>query len=290
MSATRFFVMNNIWIKIFFVVFGVMSGVLGCRGQILSHPGEALDSDSIQDEFERGPYFGLYKDNYFIFGPPVGPKPTAHNTNVKFQISVSQRLTKSVLPFGSYLFLFYTQKCFWNVLENSFPMTDLNFNPGLGFTKPLFVKNRFIGKVSLIFEHESNGKAEKDSRSWNRVSLSSNILIDPTTMVYAKLWIPWVDGENNRDLLDYYGLYQVGISYMTLSKRFQTSVFVTKRRGWNLNYNTVLEFSYKLFNNENQYLFVQYYNGYGEGLLDYNKFRSQLRVGFVIKPQFFSDY
>jgi len=282
--------MNNIWIKIFFVVLGVMSGVLGCRGQILSHPGEALDSDSIQDEFERGPYFGLYKDNYFIFGPPVGPKPTAHNTNVKFQISVSQRLTKSVLPFGSYLFLFYTQKCFWNVLENSFPMTDLNFNPGLGFTKPLFVKNRFIGKVSLIFEHESNGKAEKDSRSWNRVSLSSNILIDPTTMVYAKLWIPWVDGENNRDLLDYYGLYQVGISYMTLSKRFQTSVFVTKRRGWNLNYNTVLEFSYKLFNNENQYLFVQYYNGYGEGLLDYNKFRSQLRVGFVIKPQFFSDY
>ena len=104
------------------------------------------------------------------------------------------------------------QKRFWNVLQNSFPMTDLNFNPGLGFTKPLFVKNRFIGKVSLIFEHESNGKAEKESRSWNRVSLSTNIWIDPTTMVYAKMWIPWVDGENNRDLLDYYGLYQVGIS------------------------------------------------------------------------------
>ena len=282
--------MSRILIRLFVSVSIILCGAASVRGQILSQPGGALDTDSIQNEFERGPYFGLYKDNYFIFGPPIGPKPTAHNTNVKFQISVAQRLTKSVLPFGSYLFLFYTQKCFWNVLENSFPMTDLNFNPGLGFTKPLFVKDRFIGKVSLIFEHESNGKAEKASRSWNRVSLSTNILIDPTTMVYAKMWIPWVDGENNRDLLDYYGLYQVGISYMTLSKRFQTSVFVTKRRGWNFNYNTVLEFSYKLFNNENQYLFVQYYNGYGEGLLDYNKFKSQLRVGFVIKPQFFSDY
>lgn len=284
------FSMNRILIKIFTVVFVAFIGDLSGFGQIVSPRDEVLDADSIHDEFERGPYFGLYKDNYFIFGPPIGMKPTAHNTNVKFQISVAQRLTKSVLPFGSYLFLFYTQKCFWNVLENSFPMTDLNFNPGLGFTKPLFVKKRFIGKVSLIFEHESNGKAEKDSRSWNRVSLSTNILIDPTTMVYAKMWIPWVDGENNRDLLDYYGLYQIGISYMPLSKRFQSAIFVTKRRGWNLNYNTVLEFSYKLFNNENQYLFVQYYNGYGEGLLDYNKFRSQLRVGFVIKPQFFSDY
>ena len=282
--------MNHIWIRIMAVIFIAVVGGGGVSGQIVSTPDEVLDPDSLKNESESGPYFGLYKDNYFIFGPPVGPKPTARNTNVKFQISVAQRLTKSVLPFGSYLYLFYTQKCFWNVLQNSFPMTDLNFNPGLGFTKPLFVKNRFIGKVSLIFEHESNGKAEKESRSWNRVSLSTNIWIDPTTMVYAKMWIPWVDGENNRDLLDYYGLYQVGISFRPISKRFQATVFVTKRRGWNFNYNTVLEFSYKLFNNDNQYLFAQYYNGYGEGLLDYNKYKSQLRIGFVIKPQFFSDY
>ena len=46
----------------------------------------------------------------------------------------------------------------------------------------------------------------------------------------------------------------------------------------------------RIFPNENQYFFIQYYNGYGEGLLDYNKFHSRLRVGFVIKPQNFSNY
>ena len=270
----------------------LLTVMTAAHGQIVSPTrDEVLDVDSVKRAFDDAPYFGLYKDNYFIFGPAIGMKPTKYNTNVKFQISISQRLTKRVLPFDSYLYLFYTQKCFWDVLRKSFPMTDLNFNPGIGVTKPLFVKDRFIGKVSLILEHESNGKAGDDSRSWNRVSFAGNILIDPTLMVHGKIWIPIVDGENNRDLLDYYGLYQFGINYMTPSKRFGGSIILTKRKGWNpFNYNTVIELSYKLFNNENQYLFLQYYNGYGEGLLDYKTFKSQLRVGICIKPQFFSEY
>ena len=65
---------------------------------------------------------------------------------------------------------------------------------------------------------------------------------------------------------------------------------LTKRRGWALNYNTTLEFCYRLFKRDNQYLFAQYYNGYGEGLLDYKQYHSTLRVGIVIKPNLFSDY
>lgn len=282
--------LNCRYIIVLLAVF--ISSLTQARAQIVSpERDQVLDVDSVKKAFDDAPYFGLYKDNYFIFGPAIGMKPTKYNTNVKFQISISQRLTKRTLPFGSYLYLFYTQKCFWDVLRKSFPMTDLNFNPGIGLTKPLFVKDRFIGKVSLILEHESNGKAEEDSRSWNRISFAGNILIEPTMMVHGKIWIPIVDGENNRDLLDYYGLYQFGITYMTPTKRFGGSIILTKRKGWNpFNFNTVLELSYKLFNNENQYLFMQYYNGYGEGLLDYKTFKSQLRVGICIKPQFFSEY
>ena len=52
----------------------------------------------------------------------------------------------------------------------------------------------------------------------------------------------------------------------------------------------VKELNYRVFKNENQYLFLQYYNGYGEGLLDYNEHHSALRLGIVIKPKFFSEY
>lgn len=77
---------------------------------------------------------------------------------------------------------------------------------------------------------------------------------------------------------------------MARNKRFEASLILTKRRGWNFNFNTVLELSYKIRKQDNQYLFLQYYNGYGEGLLDYKEYKSQLRVGIVIKPRFFSEY
>lgn len=258
--------------------------------QIVSVDGEKLNADSIRRDFDNRPYFGLYKDNYFIFGPAIGQRITRENTNIKFQISVAQRLTRSTLPWGTYLYLFYSQKCFWNVLENSMPMTDLNFNPGIGLTKPLFVKNRFIGKVTLLLEHESNGRDSIWSRSWNKVSLAANIMIDNNIMVHGKIWIPIIDGENNRDILNYCGIYQTGLQFTSNDRRFTGSVTLVKRKGWKPNYNTIVELGWRIFKGDNQYLFLQYYNGYGEGLLAYKEFHSQLRVGICIRPKLFSDY
>ena len=64
----------------------------------------------------------------------------------------------------------------------------------------------------------------------------------------------------------------------------------TKRAGWNFNCNVTAEFSWRIWKNANQYFFIQYYNGYGENLLDYNVYRSRLRAGIVIKPKFFSEF
>ena len=251
---------------------------------------DPVNSDSIRAALDSGPYFGLYKDNYFIFGCPVGQKVTHHNSNIKFQISIAQRLTRSTLPFGTYLFLFYTQKCFWNILEDSMPMTDLNFNPGVGLTKPLFVRNRFVGKINLIAEHESNGKDGTASRSWNRITLGGSIMIDPRITVHGKAWIPIIDGMENKDILNYCGIYQMGTSFTTLNERFGAAVTLVKRKGWKLNYNTIIELNYRIFKRDNQYLFLQYYNGYGEGLLAFKEFHSTVRIGLGIKPRLFSDY
>ena len=262
-----------------------------CHAQITNLPEQTTyNADSIRRELDNGPYFTLYKDNYFIAGTSIGTKPTNTNSDVKFQISIAQRLTKSTLPFNTYLYLFYSQKCMWNVFEESMPMRDLNFNPGIGLAKHLFVKDRYIGKVSLIVEHESNSRDGAESRSWNKISLAANILIDPNFMVHGKAWIPIVDGQNNKDILDYSGIYQMGMTLTSPNKRFGFALTLIKRRGWNLNYNSIWEVNYRLFKGENQYLFLQYYNGYGENLLDYNKFHSRLRLGIVIKPKLFSEF
>ena len=263
---------------------------LDAHGQIVASGARLFDPDSIRRDFSNQPYFGLYKDNYFIVGPPIGSRPTRSNTNVKFQISIASRITNATLPGGTYLYLFYSQKCFWNVFEESMPMTDLNFNPGIGITKPLFVKNRYIGKLSLMLEHESNGRDSIWSRSWNKISLAGNIIIDPNLMVSAKVWIPIIDGMNNKDILKFCGIFQGSIQATTDNRKFTGSVTFVKRQGWNLNYNTIVELAYRWSTRINHYFFLQYYNGYGEGLLDYKVYKSQLRIGIVIRPQLFSDF
>ena len=247
-------------------------------------------TDSLKHDLQFGPYFGLYKDNYFTVGTTPFRKPTSTNSDVKFQISLSIRLTNAVLPWNSFLFLVYTQKTFWNVFQNSMPMHDLNFNPGIGWSKPFFNKGRYAGKLTMLVEHESNGRDGLDSRSWNRVSFYGSTIIDDWLMVHAKFWIPIIDGENNRDILKYCGIYQSGVVVTTPNKKFSFGLTMVKRSGWNLNFNTILEASWKVHEKSNLNLFAQYYNGYGESLLDYNQFHSRLRVGIVFKPHFFSEF
>ena len=153
------FIMTRLRFLLAVVIACVLGSLVPARTQIIAVEDEHVNVDSLKRAFaDTHYYFGLYRDNYFIFGPPIGTKPTAANTNVKFQISIAQKLTKSTLPWGTYLYLYYTQKVFWNVLQNSMPMTDLNFNPGIGLAKPIFIKDRFIGKLNLQLEHESNGR------------------------------------------------------------------------------------------------------------------------------------
>jgi phospholipase A1 len=243
-----------------------------------------INADSVRAVVEHAPFFSLYKDNYLIGGIPVGDKMTAANSNVKFQLSIRQKLTRSKLPFDTYLYIQFTQKTIWNVLEESLPIHDMNFNPGIGFGHLIIQKNQYIGNAYLMIEHESNGKDGELSRSWNKVSFGGNMQISKTMDMQFKTWIPIIDGENNRDILRYNGLALGALNYRAPNQRFNATVVATWRSK-SFSFNTQWEVSYKVNNNENQYMFLQYYNCYGENLLDYNKYRSIVRIGFVIKPQ-----
>lgn len=225
----------------------------------------AYNADSVRAELDKMPYFTLFKDNYFIGGIPIGYKPTSTNSDVKFQLSISQRLTKSKLPFDTYLFIQYTQKAFWNVFQKSLPMRDLNFNPGIGLGHLIIRNNKYIGKAFLMLEHESNGKDSISSRSWNKVTFATALNFSKNWETQFKTWIPIVDGKYNKDLLKYAGIFQIAANYRTDNRRFNCGVILTKRKTWT-SFNTQIELSYKFNNNENQYFFLQYYNGYAENL------------------------
>ncbi|MBB4037738.1 phospholipase A1 [Dysgonomonas hofstadii] len=259
-------------------------------GSMFGASKQLSNADSIINRFDALPSFGIYKDNYFIVGTDLFHKPNDWNSDAKFQVSIRQRLTNSTLPFKTYFFLTYTQKAFWNVFQDSFPFRDLNFNPTLGLGRAVVRHNRFLGTVMLQFEHESNGKDGDASRSWNKISFGTNLMFNDRWTFHAKAWIPIVDGTNNKDIVHYSGWGSFGMEYSSPKRKYNASLFINKRGGVNLNANIVANFSVRLFSDDSQYLFLEYYNGYGESMLDYKQYRQRLRLGIVIKPDFLSIY
>lgn len=268
----------------------VMAGIANAQVTTPEDSLEKLNTDSIVRDFDSRPFFGLYKDNYFVLGTALNEKPTQYNSDVKFQISFRQRLTKAVLPWHSYLFLFYTQKAMWNIFEESLPFRDLNFNPGIGISKLIISKDRLMGKATILFEHESNGRDGEASRSWNKVSLCGSLFVLRDLMVHGKIWIPIIDGKQNKDILSYSGIFQVGAQYISPNKRWVVDATFVKRKGWNFNFNTTINVGFRLSRTANQFLMLHFYDGYGENLLDYNKYHCRIRLGLLIRPVFFSDF
>ena len=275
----------------FVILLVVLVGVnVPVCGQIVTDSREGIIADSIREELDSRPYFSLYKDTYFVGGTVLGGKPTEFNSDVKFQISFQQRLTKSVLPWNTYLYLFYSQKAMWNVFEQSLPFHDLNFNPGIGLSRFIIMKGHLIGKATMMIEHESNGRDGIASRSWNKISWAGEAYISPFLMAHAKFWIPIIDGQYNKDILKYMGVSQAGFQAKSIDDKWVLDMTLVKRKGWNLNFNTIIQLGYRINHNSNQFIMVQYYNGYGESMLDYNHYHSRIRVGLLIRPRFFSDF
>ncbi|TVZ26385.1 phospholipase A1 [Gillisia sp. Hel_I_86] len=246
--------------------------------------GQRLTRKQVYDTIKEMPAFSSYQDNYFITGVPTNKAITKNNSDIKYQISFKQLVSRATLPLNSYLFLTYSQKAFWNVYSLSSPFEEINFNPGIGLGKPVFNKEGYIfGLAELKFEHESNGRDSLDSRSWNRITGAFHTPIGRRTLLSVKAWAPIAYKENHPDILDYVGLGEIKVEQTIIRNRLIADLTVRKGlEGWKGAASSRL--LYKLFNNSgNQYLMLEWFVGYAESLIDYDKYTSMVRLGYVIK-------
>lgn len=238
---------------------------------------------------DRSPAFAVYRDNYFVTGIPLNKKVTNETADAAFQISIRHRLTKSILPFNTFAYLTYTQKSFWNIYAESSPFRDTNYNPGLGLCKYLFHNNKLAGAAFLQLMHESNGRDGDESRSWNYLSLSMKYYLNARLSLFGEFWLPYVDGDNNKDLTDYRGLGYLSVNYISNKHRWWLSADINPRDGVE-NINTTLTAAFRISERANQYLFARFFQGYGESQRDYNKYVINIRAGICIKPDFYSMF
>ncbi len=244
--------------------------------------------NQIMSLFKAQQSFAMFHDNYVLTGIPTNKKINKGTADVKYQISIRQRLSNSVFPFNAALFLTYTQKSFWDIYQNSAPFADNNYNPGLTLARPIVHNNQLIGAGAISIEHESNGLDSISSRSWNFINFSGVYFYNDNFSVQGKFWTG-ILSKDNKELFRYRGNGLIALNYRNNKDDVWVSLVLNptgKLRG----VNTTFEFNYQPGKRANQYLFLQWYNGYGESLINYNEYTSMVRIGICIKPAMRSFY
>ncbi|WP_291128448.1 phospholipase A, partial [Dysgonomonas sp. UBA7698] len=243
---------------------------------VLKHRPIEVSEDLVRSVLDKQAPFAVYKDNYMVTGIPLNKSVTRKTADAFFQFSIRHRVTRSVLPFNSFLYIIYSQKSFWDIYDKSSPFRDTNYNPGIGVGRYIIKNNKLKGAVMVSLEHESNGKAGEDSRSWNYLNLSAKYFYNMRLSAKAQVYLPYVDGGNNKDLLRYKGYGIFSVNYIDSKNLWWFSLNIIPRDQF-INPNLHTSLSFRVSKNSNQYLTLDYYAGYGEGLLNYKKYTNQVR-------------
>lgn len=232
----------------------------------------------------------VYEPVYFIVGGDGG-------LNAKFQISLRYQLfdgrgpLASRLPWIDDLYLSYSQTSLWDLGDLSKPFKDSSYRPRL-FYANYDLARRFDGQlrfgIETGFGHESNGKEGEESRSFNMAYARPTLTLgDPAGLRFfaAPLIHNYIADDENPDLKDYRGYVDWVLG---IGAKGGLDFWTTLRKGERSDYGSVeLNVSYPLSKLSGGdlagWLTLQYFNGYGESLLDYNrKLDSQWRLGIAV--------
>lgn len=230
--------------------------------------------------------FSTYKDNYLL----MGWSDSALTDDLVFKFQVSAKLR---LPVNG-LFLSYTQRSFMDVLQDSAPFYDHNFEPEVFYVytfSDAFTQNYWLRSLQFGYRHSSNGLETVNSRSWERIYLEAAIkkggwYIRPT------VWIPFFKDAGNSDIEKFYGYSEITIAYvwdndMRLSGQFRLGTDFTKG---NAKVDMTLPFQifFKTLPSgwSQSNLWFQAWQGYGETLLGLHESSTAFAVGVGFRPDF----
>ena len=153
-----------------------------------------------------------------------------------------------------------------------------------------FLVNQSFGELKLThlaaaLNHESNGRSEPLSRSWNRIYVNSIWAYKNWVFTFRPWYrLPEVDDEDdNPDIEDYMGHFDFRAGYKQddhqFSSLFRSSNSGVKRRSF-------YELGYSFEINRKFRGYVQFISGYGETLIDYNHRNKRFSIGIMLNDWF----
>ena len=204
----------------------------------------------------------------------------------KYQISFKVPLLTGFMDRRTTLWFGYTQKSFWQVYNrtDSAPFRETNYEPEifLRYQSDWDIGPGRLNTVNVGINHQSNGQSEPRSRSWNRITGTAAYTYD-RWLFMLKPWIRLPESnkdDDNRDIERYLGHASYHAVYkLTEDRTFSLKLLNSLRSSDN---KTSVEFGYSFPMGGSIKGFVQYYNGYGESLIDYNNRTQRFGLGIML--------
>ena len=214
------------------------------------------------------------------------------NLEIQFQLSIKAVLAEGLLTEQDALYAGATVKAFWQAYNSdiSAPFRETNYEPEIFWVTP--VPWKILGGDATLFSlglsHQSNGRSLPYSRSWNRVY--GSVVWERWRFVFhLKAWwrIPEDEkndptdphGDDNPDIEDYMGNFEFEVAYRKYEQ--EVSVMLRNNLDFEDNHGAIqLDWTFPLQRRFRGY--VQFFNGYGESLIDYNAHVSRIGFGILL--------
>lgn len=207
----------------------------------------------------------------------------ARKDEVKFQLSLAFPIIRGIAGDNSVLGMSYTQRSWWQAFNRSAssPFRETNYEPQLfvGWATDYQLGDWTLRDIETGFNHQSNGRSDPTSRSWNRV-YARLMAQNGNFQAQIKPWyrIPESSSkDDNPDITKYMGYYEAQVGY-----EWGESVFTAKGHyNWNTGYGGgELGWSYPM--TKTLRFYTQLYSGYGESMIDYNFNQTRFGVGIML--------
>lgn len=222
-----------------------------------------------------------------LFSPSTINDSLDH-TEIKYQLSMQVPLALELFGDNGDLILAYTQASWWQAYNNdiSSPFRETNYEPELflDFRNSSEILGFTNSHIQLGLNHQSNGRGGDLSRSWNR--LFANFIFEKDNwLVSIKPWwrIPEDEksyigdpsGDDNPDIEAYMGYGEL----LTMYREGNHTVSMLLRNNLRSDNKGAVQLDWSFPVSRRLRGHVQYFNGYGESLIDYNVSSDRFSVG-----------
>jgi len=262
---------------------------------LAGHVASAVEAKHIEGiEAYRQSYilFDSYNDHYnfnSIYGPALGSQYLQQE--VKFQISF-QGLMYDFDAWGRKFEIgaAYTQQAYWQLFNKpmSAPFRETNYEP------ELFVRwqdKQWMGQNTHFrfgYDHQSNGRSNPYSRSWNRL-YGEVKLQDPDDDMWVGALRGWwripekAGADDNPGITEFYGFWQFdGRLALDHEKKWKLHLMGRDNLRAKNKGAVQLDLSWKPDFFHDFSFYVQGFYGYGENLIAYNYVAARFGAGILL--------